>query len=96
MVRLFLLQIELEMCAVYAENIESEYARGLIMKILAKCPGCGHVLQCDKDQADRRKRCPSCRRIFKVPSIDHLGKPMKIIESADNMLYVDENGKLYG
>jgi transposase-like protein len=66
------------------------------MKILAKCPRCGHVLRCEKNQADKRKLCPSCRRTFKVPAINHLGKPMEIIESAENTLYVDESGKLYG
>ena len=66
------------------------------MQILAKCPRCGQILQFDSSAADKRKRCPKCMRLFKVPALDHLKKATKVIEDANTTIFVDEDGKKYG
>ena len=66
------------------------------MHILATCPSCVHVLQFGSSETDKRKRCPSCGCLFQVPPLDKMDKAMKIIQNANTMLFVDEDGKKYG
>ena len=65
------------------------------MKILAKCPACGRVLELELEDADKRKRCVMCRRMFKVPRQDQLEKALKIIETASGAVFVDESGRVF-
>jgi len=66
------------------------------MQILATCPSCGHLLQLGACEADKRKRCPKCWCLFRVPPLDEMGKAIDIIKDADTRLFVDEDGKKYG
>lgn len=65
------------------------------MKILAKCPACGRILELELEDADKRKRCAMCGRMFKVPRLDKLQKAMEIIETASGAVFVDENGRVF-
>jgi len=66
------------------------------MQIIAQCPRCGNSWLLDDSAADRRIRCPKCRRLFKVPKLDDVPKAVKIIKQAKGNIYVDEDGKTYG
>lgn len=66
------------------------------MQIIAQCPACGDNWRLDAVAADRRVRCPHCRRLFKVPKLDEVSKAANIIKQAKGTIYVDENGKTYG
>ena len=66
------------------------------MQLLAKCPRCGQVLHLELSDADKRKRCPKCSRLFKVPDAKHLQQALRVIESANATIYVDQDGNTYG
>ena len=66
------------------------------MQIIAQCPRCGHHWLLDESAADRRIRCPNCRRLFKVPKLEEMPRAVKTIKSVKGTVYVDENGKTYG
>jgi len=66
------------------------------MQIIAKCPRCGATLQLDGSAADRRIRCRRCHRLFKVPKLKELSRPVKIIRQSKGKVYADEKGKTYG
>ena len=50
----------------------------------------------DGGLADRRIRCRSCGRLFKVPKAEQVPKAADVIEKAKGTIYVDESGKTYG
>jgi transposase-like protein len=66
------------------------------MNIIAQCPRCHSAWLLGVDAADRRIRCRSCRRLFKVPALDEVPKAVKIIKQAKGTIYVDEKGRTYG
>lgn len=66
------------------------------MHLLAKCPKCGHEMRLVLEDADKRKQCRRCGRLFKVPQPEHLQKAMELLEQAQGKVYVDEKGNLYG
>jgi uncharacterized protein (DUF983 family) len=66
------------------------------MQIIAKCPRCGSGWLLEGGAADRRVRCRTCGRLFKVPRPDEVPKAAKVIEQAKGTIYVDETGKTYG
>ena len=66
------------------------------MQIIAKCPGCGNRWLLDAGAADRRIKCPKCRRLFKIPKLDEVPKATKVIKQAKGSVYVDQTGKTYG
>ena len=66
------------------------------MQIIAQCPRCGNNWLLDASAADRRIRCPSCRKLFKIPKLDEVPKAVEIIKNAKGTIYVDETGKTYG
>jgi hypothetical protein len=65
------------------------------MKLQAKCPKCANVMQFDESDADKRKRCLRCRRMFKVPEPQTMTDAMKVVENAQVGLFVDEQGNTY-
>lgn len=65
------------------------------MKVLAKCPKCGHVLELHIDSADKRKRCSNCRGIVKIPDLISMDKAVRIIETSDSHVIADTDGNLY-
>ena len=50
----------------------------------------------DGVDADKRKRCGKCKRLFKVPDLEEMPKAVDVIEKAKGPIYVDEDGKKYG
>jgi hypothetical protein len=66
------------------------------MRILAKCPGCGGRIELDIQSLDRRQRCEGCGRLFKVPDASELQKALEIAGQANQTVFVDENGRVYG
>jgi uncharacterized paraquat-inducible protein A len=48
------------------------------------------------EDADKRKRCLRCGRLFKVPQPEHLQKALAMLDQAHTKVYVDEKGNLYG
>jgi len=66
------------------------------MQIIAKCPECCKTWLLDGNFADRRIRCRSCGRLFKVPKTDEVPKATEVIKQAKGTIYVDESGKTYG
>ncbi len=66
------------------------------MQIIAQCPACGNAWLLDADAADRRIKCRTCQKLFKVPSLDEVPKAVKVIKQAKGAIYVDQNGKTYG
>jgi len=70
--------------------------RDILMQIIAQCPRCGSAWLLDSDAADRRVRCPTCGKLFKVPKLDEVPKAVKVIKQAKGTIYVDEAGKTYG
>ena len=67
----------------------------MIMKLVARCPVCGCVLQLSLADADKRKRCPRCTRLFKVPEADTLKNALEILKTACTDIFVDEKGNVY-
>lgn len=70
--------------------------RYLLMQIIAQCPGCGNAWLLGADAADRRVRCQSCHRLFRIPKLNEVPRAVKIIRQAKGTIYVDQNGKIYG
>ena len=70
--------------------------RGLIMEIIAQCPGCGNRWRLTAAAADRRIRCPKCRKLFKIPKLEEVPKAAETVKHAKGSIYVDEAGKTYG
>ena len=66
------------------------------MRILAKCPDCGGRIELNIRSLDRRQRCETCGRLFKVPDEQQLNKALKIAKEAGQNVYVDEDGRVYG
>lgn len=66
------------------------------MQIIAQCPVCGYSWLLDDTAADRRIKCRSCRRTFKVPKLEDVPKAVRVIKDAKGTVYVDESGKTYG
>jgi len=66
------------------------------MRILAKCPDCGGRVELDIRSLDRRKRCNSCGKLFKVPDAEELKKALKVASQAGQTVYVDQDGRIYG
>jgi transposase-like protein len=66
------------------------------MRIIAQCPHCGNSWLLDGSAADKRVRCRSCRRLFRVPNLDEVPKAVKVIKRARGTIYVDEAGRTYG
>ena len=66
------------------------------MQIIAQCPRCGTAWLLGEDAADKRVRCQSCGRLFKIPRIEQVPKAAKIIKQAKGEIYVDEKGNIYG
>lgn len=66
------------------------------MRLLTKCPGCSIPIELSIADADRRKRCPRCGRLFYVPDTDALRDAMSLLGTAQTDVYVDENGNVYG
>lgn len=65
------------------------------MQMLAQCPRCSQTLMLSLSAADRRLRCPTCGRMFKVPPLEQLSKAMEVIKNAKGTVFVDENGNTY-
>ncbi|HEX41145.1 MAG TPA: hypothetical protein ENN81_03700 [Phycisphaerales bacterium] len=66
------------------------------MKIIAHCPKCRTARHLDASAADRRVRCPNCRRLFKVPSLEELHRALAVLEQTRGAtVYVDERGRAY-
>ncbi len=66
------------------------------MQIIAQCPKCTYNWLLSEDAADRRIKCPKCRKLFKVPKLDDVPKAVRVIKNAKGTIYVDQNGKTYG
>jgi len=66
------------------------------MQIIAKCPACSQAMKLDESAADKRIRCLSCQRVFKVPGMDELNKAVRLLKISQGTVYVDEDGKIYG
>ena len=66
------------------------------MRLLAKCPQCQYEMDLVPEDADKRKRCGRCGRMFKVPQPEYLQKAMELLRQAQSKVYVDEKGNLYG
>jgi hypothetical protein len=66
------------------------------MRILAKCPGCGGQIELGLIHLDRRQRCDTCGRLFKVPDAEQLEKALKVAKEAGGSVVVDEQGRIYG
>ena len=66
------------------------------MQIIAQCPQCGAAWLLDESAADRRVKCQSCQRLFKIPSLAEVPKAVRVIKQSKGTIYVDENGKMYG
>lgn len=66
------------------------------MRLLARCPDCGVAMRLSLEDADKRKRCSSCGRLFKVPALEQLQKALEQIGQARSRVYVDEKGNVYG
>ncbi len=66
------------------------------MRLLARCPRCRHEMELVLSDADKRKQCQRCGRLFKVPEPESLQKALRRLEEASAKVYVDEKGNLYG
>lgn len=66
------------------------------MQLLARCPDCGLEMRLLFEDADKRKRCRHCGRLFKVPALEQMQKALERIGQAQARVYVDEKGNLYG
>jgi len=70
--------------------------RVLLMQIIAQCPKCNNNWRLDAGAADRRVRCPKCRKLFKIPKLEDVPKATEVIRQVKGSVYVDESGKTYG
>ena len=50
----------------------------------------------DEAAADRRMRCQSCHRLYKVPKLEEVSEAAKIVKQAKGTIYVDHRGNTYG
>lgn len=66
------------------------------MRLLTKCPDCTLPIELSIADADRRKRCPRCGRLFHVPDTETLADALTLLRSAQADVYVDQKGNLYG
>ncbi|MCE5340924.1 MAG: hypothetical protein LLF92_07330 [Planctomycetaceae bacterium] len=66
------------------------------MQIIAKCPKCKTGWLLDSVAADRRTTCSKCGLLFKVPKLEEISKAVKVIETAAGVVYVDQDGKIFG
>ena len=66
------------------------------MQIIAQCPNCSNNWLLDADAAGKRKRCPRCHRLVKIPGIEEVPKATRVIKQAKGTIYVDQDGKTYG
>lgn len=66
------------------------------MRLLARCPDCGLEMNLYLEDADRRKRCRQCGRLFKVPALEQMHEALCLIRQAHTRVYVDEKGHVYG
>ncbi|HDS84255.1 MAG TPA: hypothetical protein ENN97_03580 [Phycisphaerales bacterium] len=66
------------------------------MRLLTKCPDCSIALELSIADADRRKRCPRCGKLFRLPDTDALHKALTLLQSAQCDVYVDEKGNVFG
>lgn len=66
------------------------------MRILAKCPGCGGRIELEIQYLDRRQRCRSCGRLFKVPDAQQIEKALQVARQAGKAVFIDEDGRVYG
>jgi uncharacterized paraquat-inducible protein A len=66
------------------------------MRLLTKCPDCSIPIELSIADADRRKRCPRCGRLFSVPDVDALHDALSLLRSAQSDVYVDQKGNVYG
>jgi uncharacterized paraquat-inducible protein A len=66
------------------------------MRLLAKCPDCRTVLELSISDADKRKRCARCGRLFRVPDTDAMKGALTLLRSARCDVFVDEKGNVYG
>lgn len=65
------------------------------MKLHAKCPTCTYVFQLDASDADKRKRCLHCGRMFKVPEAEAMEDAIAVVRTAQVNVFVDEQGNTY-
>ncbi len=66
------------------------------MRLLARCPDCGFEMTLLLEDADKRKRCRRCGRLFKVPTVEQMRMAIDLLEQAHSKVYVDEKGNVYG
>ena len=66
------------------------------MEIITQCPSCGHNWRCEEYAADRRLRCPNCKKLFKVPKLNEVEKAFNKIKNAKSSVYIDQAGNTYG
>lgn len=66
------------------------------MRLLTKCPDCTIPIELTIADADRRKRCPRCGRMFRVPDTDALHDALTLLGTVHKDVYVDEKGNVYG
>jgi len=66
------------------------------MQIIAHCPACGRRQILDETAADRRIKCQSCRKLFRIPKLEEMPNATEAIKTAKAAIYVDEKGKTYG
>jgi hypothetical protein len=45
---------------------------------------------------DRRQRCRSCGRLFKVPDAQQIEKALQVARQAGKAVFIDEDGSVYG
>ena len=63
--------------------------------IIVRCPGCGRIWELDEAAADRRLRCRACSLLFKVPQLSQVPRVLKVIETPEGKVYIDEHGITY-
>ena len=66
------------------------------MRLICKCPRCRTKNALTIEDADKRKRCTECKRLFKVPGPEQLKNALEILETAKTDIYVDVEGNIYG
>ena len=65
------------------------------MRLLTHCPDCRIPMELSIADADRRKRCFRCGKLFRVPDTVALENAMNLLRSAHSDVYVDEQGNVY-
>lgn len=66
------------------------------MRLLTKCPDCSVAIELSIADADRRKHCPRCGKLFSVPDTEALDKALTLLRTARCDVYVDVKGNVYG